>query len=157
MQWRIHSRRHVSWRIGQHTTDASADASPTQHQCVYITFGLIFHRDARWMYCLLIEQCSSMLLCTNPVEAPDFTWKRLQSLASSPFKTCGTVDLFSWLSTSLIFFAGGGNGLRKFNSQLNKPQLEYKSFLVQLLNCACNQLTGILNWFNIFVFQVWFT
>lgn len=118
---------------------------PTHHRCVYITFGLIFDRDARWMYCLLIEQCSSMLLCTNPVEAPDFTWKRLQSLASSPFNTCGTVDLFSWLSTSLIFFAGGGNGLRKFNSLLNRTQLKYKSFLVQLLNCTCTQLTGILS------------
>ena len=158
MQWRIHSQRHVTWRVGRHTTNTLPmrlltlpTRWPTHHQCVYITFGLIFDRDTRWMYCLLIEQCSSMLLCTNPVEAPDFTWKRLQSLASSPFNTCGTVDLFSWLSTSLIFFAGGGNGLRKFNSQLNKPQLEYKPFLFQLLNCACTQLTRILNWFNIYV------
>lgn len=165
MQWRsIHAQRHVGWRVGRHTTNTLPmrlltlpTCRPTHHRCIYITFGPIFDRDARWMHCLLIEQCSSMLLCTNPVEAPDFTWKRLHSLASSPFNTCGTVDLLSLLSTSLIFFAGGGNDLRKFNSQLNKPQLEYKSFLVQLLNCACTQLTGILNWFNIYVFQVWFT
>lgn len=148
MQWRIHSQRHIGWRVGRHTTNTLPmrllTRRPTHHRCVYITFGLIFDREERWMYCLLIEQCSSMLLCTNPVEAPDFTWKRLQSLASSPFNTCGTVDLFSLLSTSLIFFAGGGNGLRKFNSQLNKPQLEYMSFLFQLFNCACIQLTGLI-------------
>ena len=87
-----------------------------------------------------------MLLCTNPVEAPDFTWKRLQSLASSPFNTCGTVDLFSLLSTSLIFFAGGGNGLRKFNSQLNKPQLEYNTIPKVTNFFGGNKRPDILFW-----------
>ena len=82
-------------------------------QC-WLTVIVIF--TLRFVYCLLIEHWSSVLLCTTPVLLPDFTWNRLQSLASSPCKTCGTAHFFSLLSAILILLAGGGNGLKGANN-----------------------------------------